>query len=391
MKTIFLGLITLIFLVSGVAYAANEYTNSAHGNSTSGVERTDYPTALEPYAQGNCAHCHEQHASIEGTPHTPYDFALFAPANPTSQTTNFCFNCHKGVGSLQSGITNNNYSATFGGATPTFTNIKDAFNPTGTLAGEHDLNDISAEIQTYWPDTFSADSNPCCACHNPHLAKRNKANPGNPAYTAISKPSARDELWGDDADETMKSYAAGAGGAYRAPFYVDANPAVDPTLHEPDGVSRSITTDQVKGSTTPDYDTFCLDCHKYSMAGRLIIYWEGNPNGYGYQIHGKNNGAGSTKGNRLPPYTTDGTSDTAEDTTTNFILSCLDCHEPHGSNTSYASGSAMLRTTVNGKTGIARSTGGLLHSFCSACHTNIHKASDKNCNTTNCHRHGYRF
>lgn len=389
-------MITLIFLRSSVAYAG-PYTASAHGNSTYGVDRT----STTQYGTGNCAHCHEQHASIGGSepapssgtsPPTASKFCLFAPTNPTSQTTNFCFNCHKGVGSLQDGgITNNNYSATFGGATPTFTNIKDAFNPTGTLAGEHDLDDISTEIQAHWPDTFSADSNPCSGCHNPHLAQKNN-NTGasyDPAKAAISRPSDRNNLWGDVAAERMDYYVGTA--TYRAPFYVGYDASAASTKHEPDGVARNISSPEVQGSTTPDYDTFCLDCHQYEMAGRRKIYWEGNPYGYGYQQHGKDNGTGSTKGDRIAPYTIDGTNTTAADTATNFILSCLDCHEPHGSNTSYASGQSMLRTTVNGKTGITMAIGGRFYNFCSACHTNIHKGADKSCNTVNCHLHGYRF
>jgi len=56
-----------MFLGSGLAYAANEYTNSTYGNTTSGVDRT----STNQYAASNCAHCHEQHASIGGAEPAP--------------------------------------------------------------------------------------------------------------------------------------------------------------------------------------------------------------------------------------------------------------------------------------------------------------------------------
>lgn len=48
--------------------AAGPYLNSAHGNATTGVDRTSLPGT---YSTGNCAHCHEQHASIGGSPLAP--------------------------------------------------------------------------------------------------------------------------------------------------------------------------------------------------------------------------------------------------------------------------------------------------------------------------------
>lgn len=51
------------------------YFSSAHGNSTSGVNRQavtglPYPDAV-PYAVGHCGHCHEMHASVGGSEPTP--------------------------------------------------------------------------------------------------------------------------------------------------------------------------------------------------------------------------------------------------------------------------------------------------------------------------------
>lgn len=42
------------------------YTSSTHGNSTSGVNRSSIDSKYSTYAIGNCAHCHEAHASMDG-------------------------------------------------------------------------------------------------------------------------------------------------------------------------------------------------------------------------------------------------------------------------------------------------------------------------------------
>ena len=91
MKTIFLWLMTLMLLGSGFAYAANEYTNSAHGDTTDGVKSSSRggPDTSD-YATGNCAHCHlYQHQSLDGTPsNTP-----LSPQN-RSDIIPFCLECH---------------------------------------------------------------------------------------------------------------------------------------------------------------------------------------------------------------------------------------------------------------------------------------------------------
>src|SRR4030043_740937 len=51
------------------------YTISAHGNTSYGVNRTGLSSFN--YSIGNCAHCHEQHASIAGQTITPSGYELF--------------------------------------------------------------------------------------------------------------------------------------------------------------------------------------------------------------------------------------------------------------------------------------------------------------------------
>ena len=101
------------------------YLDSAHGNTTYGVLRTSLSSPPNNYGRGNCAHCHEQHASIGGTepdPNSPAgpDFYLLFQDLWTSpiQSNVFCYGCHTGVGSYQSGLLQNySYSYRSGGDT----------------------------------------------------------------------------------------------------------------------------------------------------------------------------------------------------------------------------------------------------------------------------------
>ena len=47
----------------------------------------------------------------------------------------------------------------------------------------------------------------------------------------------------------------------------------------------------------------------------------------------------------------------------NYVLSCTDCHEPHGSTNEW-----LLRTCVNGKDNITMEWAGDWWDFCTACH-----------------------
>ncbi|MEJ2202011.1 MAG: cytochrome c3 family protein, partial [Desulfuromonadaceae bacterium] len=219
-------------------------------------------------------------------------------------------------------------------------------------------------------------------CHNIHKAKANWRAPGDPGDTAISRPSDHDSLWGDGAGETMQQYATSNGATYRAPFYVGAVITSDPAKHEPDGSVRSIYSNEVQGSITPDYNSFCLSCHQYAVGSKNAINFGVSGDKHGLATAG----SAGMQGQRMAPYTTDGTSGTSYDSSTNFALSCLDCHEPHGSNNIY-----LLRSTVNG-TNVNSvvnpiGTGTQTVYFCRGCHTSApHNSTGQNC--LNCHSHG---
>ncbi|OGQ99181.1 MAG: hypothetical protein A2521_08800 [Deltaproteobacteria bacterium RIFOXYD12_FULL_57_12] len=354
---------------------AGTYLSSAHGSSTTGVDRTD--ARLDGYAMGNCAHCHEQHASIAGGEPGPETggaavFALFAPNHNTAavpgsyvQADNFCFYCHNSLGSGQA-VTNYDYSRVFGGGTIGVTSILAAFNQTSY----HDLTDIAnyAKSVAAWT-WFKKDgasnplSNPCAGCHNPHLAKRNQSAPADPTLSAISKPSDHGNLFGPATPAERMSQNT----TYAAPYSTFG------AGREPAGAGTGT------GSDMPDYVGFCTDCHNatntiYSTrkGGNLrFIDWSVNGDKHGGRVFLDSNmypvGYVDTLTIRAPYVASPPPSGI------NYVLSCLDCHEPHGS-----SNIRLIRRRVNGgdlanaittyNPGVGDATAVQWKALCERCH-----------------------
>ena len=371
----------------------SNYVNSAHGDSGYGAHRTS-----TQYATGNCGHCHEMHASIGGAEPDPdsggiqsggggpnsdeYHFLLFRKSY-ASQTDTICYDCHGTGESYTTEITNHSYSRNFGG-NPTAANydstIEAAFGHTDT-GSSHYLPDIVTQILDVtnlrtasddpWQLTGNSDAslnpeNPCNACHSPHLAQRSCNLPGayNPASSAISRPSDHNNLWGDDDDTTptnerMNKYA------YQAPYWYGST-----TNHEP---ANDGTGD---GSNLPDYVTFCTDCHNtyntiQSSNPRLPGYPR-NLKQIDWGSSGDKHGQRDSSAKRLrAPYST------------NKVLSCLDCHEPHGSTNNIY----LLRTEINGVADVSVPDTGdtSWKSLCfDKCHTKKHTIPG----CSGCHEHG---
>jgi len=350
--------------------AATSYTDSAHGNTSYGVDRSG-----TGYAQGDCTHCHDLPAGSTN------DLLLFAPMNQTSQTENFCFQCHKDTDDSPAQIgmpQQRSYSYRAGGWTADpLDDIKEAFSGTSS----HNLGNIVTFITGKWG--YTADSNPCAACHNHHAAQRDAHTAGNRGWP-VSLPSDHTdsstwELWGDDSTERMNNYT----GNYQAPYRYNST-----TTYEPDG---SATPD---GSNLTDYVTFCTDCHDNSnviystVLGRDLYTIDWNSETHG---HGDGDAALS------PPYTSGG----------NYVLACTDCHEPHGSPNIF-----LTRQKVNKGDDVSVSTGldNQWSSLCAKCHVSIaashhtdelyvpmcsecHPSGDESIyqECTYCHYHGSTF
>lgn len=357
-------LLTLCISVLGIALcdpaAAGPYRDSAHGNATYGVDRTSIDPKLANYAAGNCAHCHEMHASVDGAEPQPVGgaapHALFARPFNTARTQqfyidtdNFCFYCHSDTTGQQ--VINQDYSAAFGGATLSSgpQSILESFNQTSY----HNLYDIWQFLQNNplapW---FGSGGNPCSACHNSHLAKRNwdSGQAGFPLLSAISRPDSHSRLWGET--ELMSSYLS-----YEAPFAFGET-------REPAGVG------DYDGVSTPDYPRFCTSCHNPTTA-----IWSTDKNRELKRIDWGDIGV---RRDKHGVFTRDGNNQFREPYTSaaaykgNLVLSCLDCHEPHGSENL-----GLLRRRINGENlaGIVGTNAADLGYACRSCHNDDQAAA----------------
>ena len=351
MKKIIVWSIAVIFLGSSYGYAG-EYLDSAHGTH---VKR------LNAYTDGHCGHCHEQHASVDGTEPSPTggpnNYLLFDTSH-TSQTANFCFDCHIDSGSEQSGGELKNYSYTYRAGnyndSASNDNIKQAFD----LQSSHNLDNIAIFIKNKWG--YTADSNPCCGCHNPHAAQGDPAGSTSAKSSStrgdpVSMPSSHSPLnlwglWGDEAGEKMSDYS----GYYQAPYRNGST-----TVYEPDGSSTK------NGSNLTDYVTFCQDCHSSDMTAapyslsHTPVDWS-TPGGdvlTAGDKHGKN--VATVDVTLKAPYASEW------GLANGLVLACTDCHEPHGS-----SSDMTIRGEVNGATvpDITIGDNRDLEPLCQKCH-----------------------
>jgi hypothetical protein len=347
-------LVGLSWLGLTVLAVGGSYRDSAHGDPVRGVDRSIIDARLAEYATGNCAHCHEMHASIEGSEPEPRggaaprlvffnNFNTSRAENPYFESDNFCFFCHSEFSGQQ--VRNQDYSAVFGGATAGSgpQSILEAFN----LPSYHNLYDIWNFLRNNLSfPRFNDTANPCAACHNPHLAKRNHdaGLPGFPLLSAISRPNDPDRLWGES--ELMADYDS-----YEAPY------AFAPS-REPAGVGLE------DGDNTPNYAGFCSTCHNQDNN-----IWSTTLNRHLKKINWGLIGDRRDKHGTLArdgadhfrePYAA------ATGAKNNFVLSCLDCHEPHGSENIL-----LLRRRVNGEN-LEETISALditMGRLCQRCHT----------------------
>ncbi|MEW6570404.1 MAG: hypothetical protein AB1390_04420 [Nitrospirota bacterium] len=373
---LFLALSSLLLALSFIlpdSASSGPYLDSAHGNTSYGVNRTSLSTF--GYSTGNCAHCHEQHASIGGSAPAPDGtnasiYCLFYN-NHVSQTDNFCYKCHTDLSSLQTGgLINRSYSYRAGGYTSdTLNDILQAFSFTSP-GSSHNLGNIRTFLTgKSWG--YTSDSNPCGGCHNPHRVQGDPADLPNSAKSSVtrgwpvSRPSQHSTdndawgLWGDNlpaATERMSNYATGY--RYQAPYRVGG------ATYEPDGSATQ------NGSNLTDYVTFCQDCHLSSMTAYGLsntpINWETGDK------HGKT-AATATSGNYIDIDTPFSNTYGGQ-----YVLACTDCHEPHG-----APNLMLIRKEVNG-TALAGTISTLTPVDCTATYLAGNKYLGYLCNR--CHK-----
>jgi hypothetical protein len=180
------------------------------------------------------------------------------------------------------------------------------------LQGRWGFSDVLAEI------------NPCEGCHDKHKAQQHDYPVGGDGTSPISLPSTHDstwEIWGDETTERMDSYLIG-NELYEQPYQY-------PSGREPDG------------SSMPDYVTFCTDCHNSS---NTIYSNEVDRDLYTFDWATEKHGRGEASDN-VPGYSSyyDLRSPYSDSNSGRYVLSCTDCHEPHG-----AANSFLTRKWVNG-------------------------------------------
>lgn len=386
------------------------YYFSAHANGTYGVLRSGVG-----FPRGECFHCHE--IAGPGASHGGQLFyGLYTACNHT------CYKCHNliALGETME-VLNYIYAYNFGGGpaeystgrpvpddTIIYDTIMKQFCNDNSLVdycgSSHNLDKVYNAIRNdKYGWGFPVSPNPCSGCHNVHLAERIGSTQDPPSYpydpskAPISRPSDHNNLWGDDAAERMDVYAASVGGVYLAPYYADT---VSGT-YEPagDGISD--------GSNMPDYVSLCLDCHQYTQTGddgRLVgpINW-GDPNFVGTTLDplkgDRHGGIPSGQNDCYPNPWEEGSlrapySDALKEDGYNYVLSCTDCHEPHGTPNRIQ----LIRRFVNGEA-VAIETAGCdvavgWHgteegwiALCDRCHTQTANHFDAG-GCWQCHTHG---
>ena len=376
-RTIMLMLVgALGWILSCGNVATAGYTDSAHGNSSDGVNRS-----VTGYPIGSCAHCHD-----------PFDDStcgvnerMLFNSQFVNQKSGVCMKCHQETASHQEGgvLNNYDYSRVRGGETDKDcpasirrqfwfikydTRLPRIYCGTPDASGSaHDLKNIRAYMKNKWGwGGTNAEVNPCCTCHNPHKATKDYP---------CSVPSSHSDtwqIWGDDP----------AGSGEKMADYLDAGEIYQP----PYKVGK--TTYERDADTQPNYVELCLECHQYPQNSLqhgtvTAIDWE-------------NADMGKAAANRdwsplKLPYDSGSFG--------KYVLCCTDCHEPHGSRNEW-----LLRTEVNG-TIVEMNEAREWFYFCTACHEAPHNytapppiESKRNCyggiGLDACHQHfrvGYGF
>ncbi|MFZ5799460.1 MAG: cytochrome c3 family protein [Thermodesulfobacteriota bacterium] len=305
----------------------NPYLDSAHGSPEEGVLRQE--KAREGFARANCSHCHDFHGESDssgssGGRNKAYPYTLYAQNFDSKTRTgvytepvNICFSCHNANGSAMR-LSAGEFSKTYGcGTLAGPTDILAAFNQ----KSRHNLYDIWKHLDTEnknypW---VTKETNPCSACHNPHLARNHSDNPRDAAFSSLSRPGDHSSLWTQSMGDAFATQ-------YEPPFCSNED------NREPAATSR----DDLARAAMVDYVTFCTDCHdarkpvNSTPFERNLLRIDWSLNG---EVHGGK--AASAALAVKPPYLVDNRR--------NYVLSCLDCHDPHGS-----ANSALLRNWVNG-------------------------------------------
>ncbi len=219
----------LLFLALPSSLWAGTYTSSAHGHSSSGVNRDSIQTL--GYSVGNCAHCHEMHASIGGTEPSPIGagpspLALFALEEK------LCFYCH--------GAVSNNVPSL---SRDIETQFNKSYRHPVERSGRHTVSKLEGA------SSFGASNRhaECADCHNPHTI----GYPGTAYHQYNTTNPANNNL--------VSNLLKGVWGV--EPIWPSSAWTVPTSFNE-----LRPTTANPAGGATKEYQV-CLKCHSYYAFG----------------------------------------------------------------------------------------------------------------------------
>lgn len=294
-----IGAVVITVFGSGLKTSfSGPYLNSIHGSPTSGVQRSNLTT----FSKGNCVHCHEMHASIDGSEPQPVGGAPSLWALLANEE-NACFYCH-GSSSQNNPPLSKNIQTLF---TNTYRH------PTTDYSGRHKKSQFLETGSDLGQTNRHAE---CVDCHNPHAVKSN-------THTYNSTSPASNNL---------------VSGALLGVFGVDVsswptNWTVPTTFTE-----LRPTASNPSGGAQKEYQ-ICFKCHSYYALQDAdgITSWNGpsgvlitdqarefNPNNY--SIHPVVVGLNNRTGGYTPRALTTSQMNTPWTNVGTQTMYCSDCH-----------------------------------------------------------------
>ena len=367
----------------GSAHATGNATNSGYGC----------------LGDGTTSGCH-------ATAHGSVNEKILSGAAVVQSLDQFCFNCHT-EGMVRNDALSNNRPGGYNSAD----DIEQAF----SKSEKHDLGTAF----TVGGSNFTIQ---CTTCHNPHIVTGRYWDAYS-GLTPITRPDFSDPvnnpramgttLWGDGPGEKMNDFAArasGSGGWYYSTARGGVIAFDRPAVYQPPKQGSGWSY-EFGGSVLPDYTTLCLDCHSSRMSaanppvnwGQGISCTDNSVDPPDQRIEcGAQHGLGSankpsfwgdvglygSSGNPDPIFSEPGVTrgrgaghfmrwpydSASRNAGINFVMSCTDCHEAHGSNRG-----GIIRERYNvtaggdcgtggGSGGDNCSDGGNWNSYCNACH-----------------------
>jgi nitrate/TMAO reductase-like tetraheme cytochrome c subunit len=217
--------------------SAATYSTSAHGNTTSGVYNRALDGNNNSFGRGNCAHCHDQHASrvvnSASTTHTPNGNLGFLSEEI------LCLDCHDGSPATDNIDTDINKSYGHGSVM--------IGNSGRHLAGETSVSGVSTSAHVE-----------CTDCHNPHMAQT-----GN--HDDSSYPSTSVDTTQNDVSNALLEVDGVSFSSYPTNWS-------NATSWSASGGANSYAV------ATKEYQ-ICFKCH--SSANGSTDGWDGNPGGAG--------------------------------------------------------------------------------------------------------------